>query len=397
MEKKKSDLNDLLKFSFFCYLVLLVSNKYYISQESIVVLGFFDQLQYIKIIEAAPDFTDKINTQQGYRFFIPYFIGTILNFFQIEYYFSFIILMIIFHLLIIYLFNKIIIDIGGKKNFSLIVISAFIFNAYTFRPAFISPLFINDWIFIYGLLLVTTHILKKNEIFFFIGLILCSVTRQTALMLNLFFLFIIVFNFFSKKKNKISVYFYGILVNTLIFILFSIISKHYFNSYNAETYLDSILGFYTLKYSLLDGVLFILGFFNSNIFLVVLFILLFFNLKTYKKLLNSKILLLMILGFCIWLQPMLGGPAYTGGNIARLTVISFPIILIAFKYIFREQEINLFYTILIILFLLISSFHHHYTFLFNYFFNYNNFFYALLNISLHLMILVIMFKNNSRL
>jgi hypothetical protein len=393
---KKNDLSYLLKFSFFCYFILLVSNKYFISQENLTIIGFFDQLQYIKIIEAAPDFPGNVNVAQGYRFLIPYFIGIIINFFQIEYYFPIVILNILFHLLIIYLFNKIIIYAGGSKNFTLIVISALIFNPYTFRPSLVSPLLINDWIFMYGLLLITAHIIKKNERFFYIGLILCSVTRQTTLLLNLFFLSIIIFNFFSKKKIKMNIYFYGILVNTLIFILLSIIAQKNFNTSSTKIYADSIFGLFNLKYSLLDNAYFVLLFFNSNIFLVIFFFFFSFNFKTYKKLLNVKILLLIVLGLCIWLQPILGGPAFTGGNIARLTVLSYPVILITFLYIFKEQKINLLYTILIISFLLISSFHHQYTFLFNYFFNYKNLHYALLNLSLHLTILVMLFTNNSK-
>mgnify|MGYP006111135609 FL=1 len=225
-------LKNLSIFSLAIYLILYFSNQYY-SLEDMILIGFFDQLHYLKIIDAPNNFTNiEISPQHSYRFLIPYIIGTMSSLLQIQNNFVLIsMVMILSNVLIIHTFNKIVIHLNVKKNFSLIIISALIFNAYMFRPAIINPILVNDWLFTYGLLLITTYIIKKKEGYFYFGLVLCSITRQTSQVLNLVFLFVILYNFIFRKKIKTDIYFYGILINISIFICLLVISNSFFFSY----------------------------------------------------------------------------------------------------------------------------------------------------------------------
>ena len=367
-------LKKLFIFSFAIYLILYFSNQYY-SLEDMILIGFTDQLQYLKIVDEPNNLTNiEISLQHRYRFLIPYIVGTISSLLQIQNNFIlFSIVMILSNGLIIHTFNKIVIHLNIKKNFSLIIISALIFNAYMFRPAIINPILVNDWLFTYGLLLITTYIIKKKEGYFYFGLVLCSITRQTSQVLNLVFLFVILYNFIFRKKIKTDIYFYGIIINISIFICLSVISSSFIGGFNKDMYINHIFGIFYFEYNLLDLMMFILQFLNAYSFEIILLIFFISNFESYKKFLNFEIILITILALSIWIQPFLAGPDVTYGNISRLTILSLPIILIVFLYLFKELNVKSSYTIIIILLLGMSSFHHHYTYFLNYFFDYKNF------------------------
>ena len=388
-------LNKLFIFSFIIYLILFCTNQNY-SLEDLVLIGFTDQLKYLKIYEAASGLIDvDVAQQQGYRFLFPYIFGKISNLFNIQNeFFLFSAIMIFLNFLIIYFFNKIIIFLKVKKNFSLIIVSALVFNAYMFRPAIINPILINDWLFTYGLILIISFIIFKKENYFYFGLILCAITRQTSQIFNLVFLLIIFYNFIFKKKIKINIYFYGLVINILIFICLSILSSVFTNDDNSNMYFNHIFGIFYFNYSLLDFTLMILRFLNAYLFEFVLLIFLIINFNTCKKFINFETIIIILLGLSVWSQPFLAGPDVTFGNISRLTIISLPIILIFFSYLLKDYEVTSSNTVIIILLLGICSFHHNYTYLLNYFFDYKYYHFSLINFLLNFIILSILIKNN---
>ena len=387
-------LRSLTIFSFLIYFILVFTNHFY-SIEEASIIGFTDANQYLKIIQASPEIPiEKLSAQQAYRFLLPYTIGALSHFTQINDYNLLIFFIFITHLLILNVFNQLVIHIGPKKNFSLIIISALIFNAYFFRPSLINPYIINDWIFVYGLLLIVTHTLTKKKYLFYIGLILCALTRQTSLILNILFLLSIIFNFNFKKKINIKIYMYGILINTIIFIFLTFFSSILFTNFNYEMYSKLMSGILNLNYNFLELAIFTIRLINTHLFIIILLIFFILNFKIYKKLLNFEMLFLLSLAIVISAQPILGGPSITGGNISRLTILSMPIILVFYLFIFKDIEIEFIHTITIILLLFISSFHHNYTYFLNHFFDYKNFHFVGINFFIHFVIFIILFNIN---
>ena len=391
-------LKNLSLFSIAIYLILYFSNQFY-SFEDMILIGFTDQLKYLKIVDAATNSINiEVSEQQGYRFLIPYIIGKISNLLKIQNNFIlFSIIMILLNALIIHTFNKIILYINVKKNISLIIISALIFNAYMFRPAIINPILINDWLFTYGLLLITSYIIKKKDGYFYFGLVLCAITRQTSQVLNLVFVLVILYNLIFKKKIKVDIYFFGIIINISIFICLSVISSIFTGGFNKEMYIDHIFGIFYFNYDLLDLLIFILHFLNAYFFEIILLFFLLTNFEFYKKFMKFEVILIAILGLSIWIQPFLAGPSVDYGNISRLTILSLPVILIVFLFIFKELEVKSSYTIIIILLLAMTSLHHHYTYFLNFFFDYKNFHFVIINLVLNFIILTILIKNNCEL
>jgi hypothetical protein len=189
---------------------------------------------------------------------------------------------------------------------------------------------------------------------------------------------------------------YGIIINTIIFILLSYISSFYDHPGDniPQMYQRLLLGIFYFNYSFLELVIFIIKFINTNLFIIILLIFFILNFKTHKKLLNFEMLFLLSLAIIIWVQPILGGPSFTGGNISRLTILSMPISLVFYLSIFKDVEIEFTRTITIILLLFITSFHHNYTYFLNHFFDYKNFHFVGINFFIHFVIFIILFKNN---
>ena len=69
------NLKDTYIFSFTIYLILYFTNQHY-SLEDMILIGFTDQLKYLKIVDAATNSINiEVSEQQGYRFLIPYIIN----------------------------------------------------------------------------------------------------------------------------------------------------------------------------------------------------------------------------------------------------------------------------------------------------------------------------------
>lgn len=391
------NLKNLIIFSLTIYLILIFTNQFF-SLELSSNKGFVDQLEYLKIFNNAPYLPEeKVNPSQAQRFFFPYLIGLILDFAQIKnHLYTFLIISNIFlNLLILQIFLLIISHIGLKKNISLIIISALIFNAYYFRVSLFAPMMISDYMFSYGLLLIVFFFIKNKKRYFYIGLILCSLSRQTSIILNLLFLALIIYNFFKKNKININIFIYGILINLILFFILKNIAGNFSNSISTNLS-TSISGLFLLNYSLIDFGLFFIYLVNSNLIIFLLSFLLLINFNFYKKLLKLEVTIILFLSLAIWIQPILGGPKFTGTNISRLTIISLPIFLLFFSIIFKDLEIRTTHTIIIICLLFIASLHHNYTYLFKYFFEIKNFYFVGVNFFAHIMILMLLNKNYNK-
>ena len=113
MEKNFSLKNSWL-FLISIYVLMLLSNRYLNLQDAISI-GFADSSAYSKIIlDSSNSIKDQVAIQQGYRFLIPYFIGILVNFFNIEEYFLLLMFSIIIQLLIIFSLINIISNVQNR-------------------------------------------------------------------------------------------------------------------------------------------------------------------------------------------------------------------------------------------------------------------------------------------
>lgn len=359
---KIKEKNKSLTFAFLLLLFITATNNY-TSIENSIIDGFSDQKNYLNIIVDSPSFTiQEVAKYQSERFFFPYIIGALINLFNLNQisYEIFIILNITIFFLILSSFIKLLYFENSNTNINNLLVLSFVCNPYIFRAGIYAPLMINDYIFILGIILFLFFLLHGKINFLTISVLICSFSRQTALlMLPILFFYL----YFEKTNNKEKIY---IISNIVILILIFFFNKYISSLFNVkldESIIKTITGLFKFNYSFSELILFIARFFISNFFIIILLFFTFFNLTKVKKKIKFKHWNFLILGLLIWSQPILGGPIFTGGNIQRLTSFSIPVFLVIFSYIYKDIKLGNFNYYLIFVLLIISSFDHRYSFL----------------------------------
>lgn len=359
------DIKEANRFIIFIFLLLLfiAATNNYTSIENSMIDGFSDQKHYLNIINDSPSFTiQEIAKYQSERFFFPYVIGALINFFKLNQisYEIFIFLNIAVFFLILSLFIKLLNFENSNINLNNLLVLSFACNPYIFRAGIYAPLMINDYIFILGIILFLFFLLHGKINFLTTSVLICSFSRQTALlMLPVLFFYL----YFEKINSREKIY---ILFNIVILIFIFYFNKYissFFNVKIDESLIKTVTGLFKFNYTFLELILFIARFFISNFFIIILLFFTCFNLTKVKRKIKIKHWSILILGLLIWSQPILGGPIFTGGNIQRLTSFSIPIFLILFSYIYKDIKLgNLKYYLIFVL-MIISSFDHRYSFL----------------------------------
>ena len=359
------DIKEANRFIIFIFLLLLfiAATNNYTSIENSMIDGFSDQKHYLNIINDSPSFTiQEIAKYQSERFFFPYVIGALINFFKLNQisYEIFIFLNIAVFFLILSLFIKLLNFENSNINLNNLLVLSFACNPYIFRAGIYAPLMINDYIFILGIILFLFFLLHGKINFLTTSVLICSFSRQTALlMLPVLFFYL----YFEKINSREKIY---ILFNIVILIFIFYFNKYIFSFFNVkidESLIKTVTGLFKFNYTFLELILFIARFFISNFFIIILLFFTCFNLTKVKRKIKIKHWSILILGLLIWSQPILGGPIFTGGNIQRLTSFSIPIFLILFSYIYKDIKLgNLNYYLIFVL-MIISSFDHRYSFL----------------------------------
>jgi hypothetical protein len=354
---KISKNNLIYLFSFVCIIFIFLTNQYF--DEFNINPAASSSYYYLEIAKAFPNIVKFSNDSQSYihaeRFLISYTIGYLslileANIFDIFYFLSkiFIIVFILINIEIVKKFNLSLIN-------SLILISLIFLNPYIIRYFLANPVMLNDLIFFNSISLLILSIQKKENILFYVSIILALISRQTAvviiiaLTLSNFFNFKI--DFIDKKKTIISIF---------MLIFYSLFTKMYLNKANLFFfYSQNIIGIIQFIREQYDSEKILLFFLYPMISFAPL---LFFTLtKIYKSkfkiLKNTSTIFVILLILGIILQPSLGGPTVTGKNIIRLSTYSYiPIIYFFFNQNKLKDTKNRYFLIAFPL-LMLWSFH----------------------------------------
>ncbi len=320
--------------------LIILSNSYFNFEESLI-FGGADGKSYYDISKFSPQLSEEpIQPIHAERFFFSYVFGIFSKIFNIEIYS----LNRIFVFLLILIINKYIIDILLKFNknnyFILLTLIILNFNPYLTRFYLAVPLIINDLFFILGSIICINSFISENKKQFFIGLIISSLARQSALATCISILFLKIFNkrkFFLKSNDVlisfivlIIIYFLGYLYSTNIPI----------ESSRSEQYFITIFGIFLENVRLRELFIYFLWPFLSFGPLIIYFLLIIkkdFFLK--KKNLNLNIFIIIFSTLVVF-QPILQGLEVSGKNIIRLSSLAYPSILILLIVNSNKVEVN---------------------------------------------------------
>ncbi len=319
------------KISYLCLFTILIfiflSNSYFNFEQSLI-FGGADGKSYFDISKYSPYLSENpIQPIHAERFFFSYLIGIISKVFLVDIY----ILNRIFVFLLIILINKYIINFLLKFNidkyFIILTLIVLNFNPYLTRFYVAVPLILNDLIFILGSIICINSLDEKNKKQFFIGLIISSLARQSALAICLSILFIKVI-----KKNKFFFKYRDVLITFIIFLFIYFMGYIYSSNIpiegtRSEQYFITIFGLFIENKSFKELLIyFIWPFLSYGPLIIYSFLFVKKNFLKIKKNINLNIFI-MIFSFLIIFQPILQGLEVSGKNIIRLSTLAYPAIL----------------------------------------------------------------------
>ena len=351
--KKKLSYSYLFTILIFIFL----SNSYFGFEESLI-FGGADGKSYFDISKYSPYLSkEPIQPIHSERFFFSYLIGIISKIFFVNIY----TLNRIFVFLLIILINKYIINFllkfNNDKYFILLTLILLNFNPYFTRFYIAVPLIINDLIFILGSIICIDSLDKKNKKKFFIGLIISSLARQSAIAISLSILFIKVIN-----KDKFFLKYKDVLISFFIFIFVYFIGYLYSSNIpiegkRSEQYFVTIFGLFIENKSFNELLeYFIWPFLSYGPLVIYFFLFIKKNFLMIKKNLNLNIFIL-IFSFLIIFQPILQGLEVSGKNIIRLSSLAYPAILMFLIINSKKERIESFKFLFFMILCLIWSSH----------------------------------------
>ena len=313
---------------FFIIAIILLTNSYFNYEQSLIY-GGADGISYFEISKQAPYLSDKpLKPIHAERFFFPYIIGLLSKITTLEIYPLF----RISNILLILLINYYLLRFLSKYNKSLffIFLSLLIFNLNPYQTRFYiaNPLIITDLFFILGSLMAIIGIDEKNKNYFFVGLVVSSFARQSAIAI---IIGIIVLKLIRKKKFFISNS--NIIVSFFTFIIIYLIGFMYskmgvLNVSHSNIYLMHFFGILLENVSTKQIIIFFIWPFLSFGPLILFYILFIkINLDSIKLNFNVS-LFIIIFSTLIIIQPIISGVEMSGKNIIRLSSFSFLPILI---------------------------------------------------------------------
>ena len=337
----------------FFFIIYLITTNSYFNYEQSLIFGGADGFSYFEISQSAPKFANiPLQPIHAERFFFPFLIGLLNKLFSIEIYslyqiFVFVVIVLINCLLIRILRN------AGVNSFNLLIsITLLNLNPYLTRYYIANPLILNDLIFILGTLNSILGISLKNKKMLFIGLIISSLARQSAIAIPIS-LFVIFFltkkKFFLNSKDIIFLF--------VIFIFTYFLGYFYSGSIpqteeRYDQYFITIFGIFIENVSFQKITLFLIWPFLSFAPLIMFLI---FYFKINKKKLETFYdlsLFLIFFSTLIIAQPLLQGYEVSGKNIIRLSSMAFLPIMILFqinsKPIFLKIDFKIIFYFIII-------------------------------------------------
>ena len=319
-------------------IAILFTNSYFDYEQSLI-FGGSDGISYYEISKNAPFISDiPLKPIHAERFFFSYLIGIISKITQIEIYllfriFTFILIISINYYLIVFLKKY-------DKKFIFIILALLLFNLNPYQTRFYiaNPLIITDLFFILGSIMSINGIDNKNKKHFYIGLIIASLARQSAIAIIISIFLIKVIRkdkFFISKLELI----YSLFIFTLIYLMGFVYSKiGVQNVSHSDIYLVHFFGIFQENVSIEKIIIFIIWPFLSFSPLILFFI--FFIKKNFKNFKNNLEVNFFVLFYCLLViaQPIFSGVEMSGKNIIRLSSFAFLPILLFLTINFNLKE-----------------------------------------------------------
>ena len=326
--------------------VFITATTDYLSLFDIIhVANQTDTISYSKIARMAPLLTsesDIIIQHVAQRFLIPYVVGSLAHFLDIDFFLVFKIFTFLFIFFYIFLINSLINKFNFNLKVSILFFSILFLNPYIIRYHIFQPVQAHDMLFFsLGLFFVLTIINKK----YYTNLLVTITTaylRQTSIALligsSIFFLI--------NRKIKL-------LIVLLILFFFSIVLTIKIGQHMSLKPFPLNLAYSLIFYDFSQFEKFIKFLLLGLMPFTPLFVVLFGKIN--KNITISSATILLIVCLMMIGQPILAGPDGSVNNVGRIANLCFPILTCLCFYVWNFEKFVekkfLFYTFILLMFL----------------------------------------------
>lgn len=331
-----------LFFSLIAVLLLLLTNQY-LSIDELSSFGYSDSKSYFCILLESCNNPDK--TYHHYqRWPIHISIQKLILLLKID-------PMLLYRGFIVVLTVIVFLAIQSLKINTLKKLSIFffiIFNPYTFRLYIAVPTMISDATVLIGFLLFVIGILNKSNTQILLGVFISIFFKQSGLILLPIIALFFHYSFLTKF-NLVSSFTAILLISSVIAFSTNIL----YGPFDSSSFFDLSTGIFQWltmeKINHPSGI----GFLSRYIlFLSTLSLIFLIKPK------NNNLIKICVMAFFIThIQPILGGPLFTGGNIQRLVAVGIPFLI----PILINSKASDFRLLMFMILMFISSFHHNFS------------------------------------
>ena len=327
-------------------LIFITATTNYLSLFDIIHLANqTDVISYSEIAKKAPLLnkdSDIILQNVAQRFLIPYIVGSIADFLDIDFFLVFKFLTILNIVFYIFLINILIKKLNLNLRISILFFSILFLNPYIVRYHIFNPAQAHDMIFFCFGLIFSITIINKNYLVNLMTTVFAIYLRQTSIALLIGSSILLLIN----KKIK----FFIILIGSFFISLFLIIETG--KQISSQDFpIELAYGIIFYDFNQFEK---LIKFLLLGIMPFAPLIIVFFG-KINKDIKVSSALILLFVCVMIIGQPILAGPEGSINNVGRIANLCYPILACFCFYVFNfEKFVNrnyLFYIFISALFL----------------------------------------------
>ncbi len=320
------------------FIFILITTDYLSLYDIIHVANQMDAISYSEIARIAPALPQESNIiiqHVAQRFLIPYIVGSVAHYLNVDFFLIFKLFTFIFIFLYVFLINILIKKFNFNLKVSILFFSILFLNPYIVRYHIFHPVQAHDMLFFCFGLLFSFAVINKNYLMNMFASIATIYLRQTSIAL------LIGSSIFLLIKKKIKLFIILLILYFFsYFILIKIGGSISINKF--PIHLAYRIFFY--DFSQLEKLIkfLLLGIMPFAPLLIVLFGKINKNIK-----ISSALILLFICSMMIG-QPIIGGPDGSINNVGRIANLCYPILTVLCFYVWNFEKfvkINyLFYT-----------------------------------------------------
>jgi hypothetical protein len=351
---------------------LLLTNRYLSLGRDAAWVEFAggDAYTYLAIADAFPSLPRDVSLwlHKAQRLFFPYVLGGVAWTFGVSTEHVFRVFGLLVVLAVVLVFRRMLLSLALSVEVRMVLLSLLILNAYMFRYHIAIPWMVSDLGFELGLSMALLGLLRERPALTYAGLLVATLGKQTAIALIPGVIAWMWFVWNAPRRVKIAQCLAAAVLGPIVFVATTWLVASFSRSSDMAAHVIGLFQWMSTQFSPST----LAAFAARGLIVFALPMALFVSLAVTRKLpvrwyRNIRLWLCLGLAAPIEMEPVLAGPAVTGGSMTRLAVLAYLPVLLGLATVLEQiplpaavQRRLVFVSAFTAA---IGSFHHFYSFL----------------------------------